>query len=88
MTVGLELKVYTALKMSEMFAPEEIEEVRRSCKKQIPKKPDCTYIEDELDTWECPTCGIIDCALDVFDEPYEPKCCDNCGQLLDWSNDD
>lgn len=46
--------------------------------KQIPKKPIAEKNEiDTLDDYFCPYCRSF------LDE--EPKCCDTCGQALDWS---
>lgn len=51
----------------------------QSLEKQIPKKPkeiDCIG----FDTLACPECKM---ALYLY-EPY----CDNCGQKIDWSDDE
>lgn len=46
--------------------------------KQIPKKPIAEKNEiDTLDDYFCPYCRSF------LDE--KPKCCDTCGQALDWS---
>lgn len=54
-------------------------------KKQIPKKPDFEgdgYWNGELvyDTWICPCCGKH---YEVDYEEYDH--CPNCGQAIDWS---
>ena len=51
----------------------------QALEKQIPKKPkerDCIG----FDTLACPECKM---ALYLY-EPY----CDNCGQAIDWSNEE
>lgn len=55
-----------------------MEEFRADREKQMPKKPkerDCIG----FDTLACPECKM---ALYLY-EPY----CDNCGQKIDWSDD-
>ena len=51
-------------------------------KKQIPKKPVFKEAVDECDTdnWVCPECGEI---VKIF--RIREKYCDNCGQKIDWS---
>ena len=63
--------------------------IDEALEKQIPKKPTCEgdgYADDgELmyDTWICPCCEK-DYELDY--EEYE--FCPNCGQALDWSDNE
>lgn len=55
-----------------------MEMIVQALKKQMPKKPkerDCIG----FDTLACPECKM---ALYLY-EPY----CDNCGQAIDWSDD-
>ena len=63
-----------------------LETAIEALKKQIPKKAISTY----KGHYKCPTCenyiDITDDDLYVYEiEP--PKCCDECGQALDWSGD-
>ena len=53
--------------------------------KQIPTKPDLEgdgYADGQLvyDTWICPCCEK---KYEVYYEEYD--CCPNCGQRIDWS---
>lgn len=66
-----------------------IEECRASREKQIPKKPtydgdgyapDGTFVWDE---WICPCCGTR------YEVDYdEHDFCPNCGQKIDWSDEE
>ena len=69
---------------------DDIIECRETChkalEKQIPKKAISTY----KGHYKCPTCenyiDITDDDLYVYEiEP--PKCCDECGQALDWGDE-
>lgn len=55
--------------------------------KQIPKRAISTYIGN----YKCPTCesyiDITDDDLHVY-EIVPPKYCPNCGQALDWSEEE
>ena len=51
-------------------------------KKQIPKKPNATGTDDS-DWYRCPTCGNDIARFD--DDYFKQKCCDECGQKLDWN---
>ena len=65
-----------------------VEECRAAVEKQTAKKPDYEgdgYSDGQLvyDTWICPCCG----------QHYEVDCdrydyCPNCGQKLDWSDEE
>lgn len=57
--------------------------IREALEKQIPKKPineECYYI--------CPCCrgdlGVSDDDIFIY-ELSMPKCCSNCGCMLDWT---
>lgn len=57
---------------------EEYSTIKQALEKQIPKKPIAEKNEiDTLDDYFCPYCRSF------LDE--KPKCCDTCGQALDWS---
>lgn len=55
--------------------------------KQIPKKPDyegdgCADGHMVYDTWICSNCG------EHYEVDYDDhKCCPNCGQAIDWSEE-
>lgn len=60
----------------------------KALEKQIPKKPDLEgdgYWDGQIvyDTWICPCCGKH---YEVDYEEYD--CCPNCGQRIDWSEQD
>ena len=65
-----------------------VEECREAVEKQTSKKPDYEgdgYSDGQLvyDTWICPCCG----------QHYEVDCdrydyCPNCGQRIDWRDED
>lgn len=65
-----------------------VEECREAVEKQTAKKPDYEgdgYSDGQLvyDTWICPCCG----------QHYEVDCdryyyCQNCGQHIDWSDEE
>ena len=64
----------------------EIDEAKRmaikSLEKQVAKKPS----KDEFDRYICPDCGWI-----VYTDEYGGRYlthCENCGQKLDWSDED
>lgn len=65
-----------------------VEECRAAMKKQTAKKPDYEgdgYSDGQLvyDTWICPSCGK---RYEVFYDDYDY--CPNCGQHIDWRDDD
>lgn len=68
--------------------------------KQIPKKPNIyTDVRNELypdgadkgtediDTYVCPACDMYIVECECLEE-YMPAYCDDCGQKLDWGNED
>lgn len=66
-----------------------LEEVREASEKQMPKgpiyegdgyAPDGTFVWDE---WLCPHCGSR-FEVDIDDYDY----CPNCGQCIDWSEEE
>lgn len=64
-----------------------VEEFRAAVEKQTAKQPDYEgdgYADGQLvyDTWICPCCGKYYEVGDSYDY------CPNCGQRLDWSDDD
>ena len=63
-------------------------ECRTAVEKQTPKKPDLEgdgYADGHLvyDTWICPCCGK---RYEIDYEEYDY--CPNCGQHIDWSNEE
>ena len=81
---------------SETYKPPKIKESLKMAiadmEKQIPKKceiytaiqPRMTF-DNEVDVYECPTCGTH---IGVADENNQYPHCWNCGQALDWSEED
>lgn len=72
---------------AEGYFPEEF--IVRAVAKQLPKKvieqaePDSEYID-----YVCPKCKVLMCQKHklVKGKPLRTrKCCDECGQALDWS---
>ena len=66
------------------YVNQALEMAIKALEKQIPKQAISIYKEN----YKCPTCenyiDITDDDLYVYEiEP--PKCCDECGQALDWS---
>ena len=53
---------------------------------QIPKEPipKIDKLWDRVVSWTCPTCGN-GC---LGNNEFKFDCCEDCGQKLDWSNDD
>lgn len=65
-----------------------MDRIIEALEKQIPKKPDFEgdgYADGQLvyDTWICPHCEK---KYEVDYEEYD--FCPNCGQAIDWSEDD
>lgn len=70
------------------LTPEEVISLAETTKKQIPRRPQYTadgYWNGELvyDTWICPNCSK---AYEVDIDNYDY--CPNCGQRIDWEEDD
>lgn len=68
------------------YVNQALEMAIKALEKQIPKKAISTY----KGHYKCPTCenyiDITDDDLYVYEiEP--PKCCDECGQALDWGDE-
>lgn len=67
---------------------QSVEKAVQALEKQIPKKPTCEgdgYADGHLvyDTWICPCCeNRYEVDYDNYDH------CPNCGQKLDWSDED
>ena len=59
------------------------DEIADLLEKQIPKKA----IKDEYNYNCCPNCGWIVSYDEGWGEKYVPHC-ENCGQALDWSDED
>lgn len=62
-----------------------VEECRSALEKQIPKKSMISYDESVKENW-C-SCGV--CAFDFgWKRTIHYKYCPNCGQKLDWGNEE
>lgn len=62
-----------------------------SMEKQIPKKPIFQFnLSDTVSRFECKCGKIIKVRHDIgiMDNNDAPNYCDNCGQKLDWSNEE
>ena len=82
-TVGQVIE--NCVKYEEIGTPEEC---RAAVDKQTAKKP---YIQQEERGYcfECPSCdSFIGYEVDCKDEHYRENYCPNCGQELDWSEDE
>lgn len=57
--------------------------------KQIPKKPYIQQDDRSNDCMECPSCdSFIGYEYDCRDEHYQINYCPNCGQAIDWSEEE
>lgn len=57
--------------------------------KQIAKKPDVQQDNRNNDCMECPSCdSFIGYECDCRDEHYQINYCPNCGQAIDWSDEE
>lgn len=75
-------------KLQEYEAIGTVEECRAAVEKQKPKKPDYEgdgYADGYMvyDVWICPCCGKH---YEVDYDDY--KCCPECGQAIDWSEEE
>lgn len=61
-----------------------LEECKTALEKQIPKKP----IENDTNSFDCPCCKY-DLKTDTGNPfgDYFLRYCDNCGQMIDWSDE-
>lgn len=60
----------------------------KAVEKQIPKKPITTADGCNNDCLECPNCdSFIGYKTDCEDEHYQVNYCPNCGQMLDWGEE-
>lgn len=58
------------------FTPEQVQQLKE---KDTPKKP-IEHKTKFAPIYECPLCGCVDV--------YMQESCDNCGQKLEWSEED
>lgn len=68
-----------------MSTVEEMELAISALEKQIPKKPILdTIFPSGIKWWRCPVCNkiIVGCIAAI-----PQKYCDDCGQALDWSDE-
>lgn len=64
---------------------EELNIIQELVDKETPKKPSfLNYGGYKLGNWHCPNCNSI-IILDSR-KPKQPKRCEECDQLLDWSD--
>ena len=72
--------------------PDSIEAMDMAIKaleKQIPKKPYIQQDNRNNDCLECPFCdSFIGYECDCRDEHYQIDYCPNCGQAIDWSDEE
>lgn len=59
-------------------------------RKQEPKEPEFAEPQNYRggldEAWDCPTCGgFLAYKCDATDSKYRPDYCPNCGQCIDWS---
>ena len=63
--------------------------VINALEKQIPKKPYIQQDNRNNDCMECPFCdSFIGYECDCRDEHYQIGYCPNCGQAIDWSDEE
>ena len=65
------------------YMEEELDIAIKALEKQIPKKPINQSEEYDRTYGNCPCCGEM-----VVDYPDDFIVCSNCGQRLDWSDDE
>jgi len=64
---------------------EAIEIAISALEKQIPKKPEWNLQNDAI---LCPCCGLDLMGGVEIDSEIDPEHCWNCGQAIDWRNED
>lgn len=57
----------------------------KALEKQIPRK--VTFGYDEQDDIKCPNCDYVISYMDAYDKGVD-KYCSNCGQRLDWGDEE
>ena len=68
---------------------EAIDVAINALEKQIPKKPYIQQDDRNNDCLECPSCdSFIGYEYDCRDEHYQIDYCPNCGQAIDWSDEE
>ena len=70
---------------------ESMEMAINALEKQIPKKPIFQFnLSDTVSRFECKCGNIIKVRHDIgiMDNKDAPNYCDNCGQKLDWSDEE
>lgn len=74
-----------------MMLQESIDMAIQAIEKQIPKKPRKTDsyrgVLKRVYAYVCPTCGNV-CLEKYMNERQNTMFCWNCGQKLDWSDED
>ena len=66
-----------------------MELIINALEKQIPKKPYIQQDNRNNDCMECPSCdSFIGYECDCRDEHYQINYCPNCGQAIDWSDEE
>lgn len=83
-----EVAIKTLEEVQQYHAIGTPEECRAAVEKQTAKKP-CIQQEERGYCFECPSCdSFIGYEVDCKDEHYRENYCPNCGQKLDWSEDE
>lgn len=61
-----------------------VEECREAVEKQMAKKPKINKVDVDTIYMKCLTCGLTT----VLYNKMQPEHCPNCGQKLDWSEEE
>lgn len=81
------LKHINLTRVHPFYSWEEMAEVRdtaiEALEKQIPKKPLNQSEEYDRTYGNCPCCGEM-----VVDYPDDFRVCSNCGQVIDWGEEE
>ena len=68
---------------------EALKKAINALEKQIAKKPYIQQDNRNNDCMECPSCdSFIGYECDCRDEHYQINYCPNCGQAIDWSDEE
>lgn len=65
------------------YMEEELDIAIKALEKQIPKKPLNQSEEYDRTYGNCPCCGEM-----VVDYPDDFRVCSNCGQVIDWGEEE
>ena len=81
----IEEKVIKPMYEDGSFSLTVADEVAKALEKQIPKKPEWNLQNDAI---LCPCCGLDLMGGVEIDSEIDPEHCWNCGQAIDWGNED